>query len=170
MSKRNKDKGSRIVAGILLILMVTAWIVICKPFSTTEEYLDIIETGVEGDYSSDSAPAVEGDVAEKPDDIALDEQDMDAATVQTYQFRNQARLDEHYEKHGREMGFASAKDYEAAASAVITNPNALFKTEAEDGDYVYYIESSNELVILSTDGYIRTYFNPSSGIKFFNKQ
>ena len=32
------------------------------------------------------------------------------------------------------------------------------------------IESTNEFVILSTDGYIRTYFRPSSGIKYFNKQ
>ena len=41
---------------------------------------------------------------------------------------------------------------------------------AEDGDGVYYIEDTNEFVILSTDGYIRTYFRPSGGKKYFDKQ
>ena len=33
-----------------------------------------------------------------------------------------------------------------------------------------YLEASNELVILSTDGYIRTYFRPEDGIEYFNRQ
>ncbi len=57
-----------------------------------------------------------------------------------------------------------------AASAVITNSNALHKKEAEDGDDVYYIEETNEFVVVSTDGYIRTYFNPSSGKDYFDRQ
>ena len=68
------------------------------------------------------------------------------------------------------MGFASAADYEAAASAVINNPAALSKTEQEDGDMCYYVEDTNEFVVLSTDGYIRTYFLPDSGKKYFDKQ
>ncbi len=85
-------------------------------------------------------------------------------------FRNKKFLNEHYEKHGKEMGFASAKEYEKAAVAVVSDPKALHKTESEDGDDVYYIKATNELVIVSTDGYIRTYFKPDSGIKYFNKQ
>lgn len=85
-------------------------------------------------------------------------------------FRNDKLLNEHYEKHGKEMGFASAKEYEKAAAAVASDPKALHKTESEDGDDVYYIKATNELVIVSTDGYIRTYFKPDSGIKYFNKQ
>ena len=87
-----------------------------------------------------------------------------------YVFRNEKLLNEHYEKHGIEMGFTSAEAYQAAASAVITNPDSLFKIEAEDGDGVYYLEATNEFVILSTDGYIRTYFLPSSGRAYFDRQ
>lgn len=87
-----------------------------------------------------------------------------------HKFRSKKLLNQHYEKHGIEMGFASAAEYEAAASAVIDNPDALYKTEQEDGDGVYYVESTNEFVILSTDGYIRTYFYPSGGISYFNRQ
>lgn len=87
-----------------------------------------------------------------------------------YRFRNSTLLNQHYEKHGKEMGFASAEEYEKAAAAVPNNPAALHKTEKEDGDDVYYIESTNEFVVVSTDGYIRTYFNPDRGIDYFNKQ
>ena len=92
-------------------------------------------------------------------------------TVQTtYKFRNQNLLNQHYEKHGKEMGFASAAEYEKAASAVVNNPAALHKIEKEDGDDVYYVESTNEFVVVSTDGYIRTYFLPDRGIEYYNKQ
>lgn len=94
-----------------------------------------------------------------------------APTVATeYKFRNKNLLNQHYEKHGRDMGFKSAEEYEKAAAAVPNNPAALHKTEKEDGDDVYYIESTNEFVVVSTDGYIRTYFNPDRGIDYFNKQ
>lgn len=91
-----------------------------------------------------------------------------------YHFRSSKLLNQHFEKHGGEFGddfgYKTAKDYEKGASDVINSPDALYKTEAEDGDGVYYIEATNEFVILSTDGYIRTYFLPSGGIDYFNRQ
>ncbi len=85
-------------------------------------------------------------------------------------FRNESLLREHFDKHGKEMGFTDAKAYEQAAAAVITNPLALHKLEAEDNDDVYYLESTNEFVIVSTDGYIRTYFKPDKGKAYFDQQ
>lgn len=91
-----------------------------------------------------------------------------------YHFRNEKLLNQHFEKHGGEFsdyfGYETAEEYEKGASDVINNPDALYKTEAEDGDGVYYLESTNEFVILSTDGYIRTYFLPSGGIDYFSRQ
>ena len=92
----------------------------------------------------------------------------EAETV--YRFRNKSLKNDHYEKHGIEMGFDSADAYEAAANAVVHNPDALHKTEAEDGDDVYYVEATNEFVVVSTDGYIRTYFLPSSGKRYYDRQ
>ncbi len=85
-------------------------------------------------------------------------------------FRSEKYLNDHYQKHGIEMGFSSAEEYQEAAAAVVNNKNALHKTEAEDGDDVYYLEDTNEFVIVSTDGYIRTYFNPDAGIDYYNRQ
>jgi pyocin large subunit-like protein len=53
---------------------------------------------------------------------------------------------------------------------VITSSESLHKIEAEDGDDIYFLESTEELVILSKDGYIRTYFKPEDGIDYFNRQ
>ena len=68
------------------------------------------------------------------------------------------------------MGFASAEEYLAAANAVVVNPDALHKKEKEDNDDIYYVEATNEFVVVSSDGYIRTYFNPSAGIDYYNRQ
>lgn len=88
----------------------------------------------------------------------------------SYTFRNEKYLNQHFAKHGAEFSYANAQEYEQGASAVINNPNSLHKEEADDGDYVYYLESTNEFVVLSTDGYIRTYFKPSGGIDYYNRQ
>ncbi len=96
--------------------------------------------------------------------------DAPAADYVTYKFRSKKLLDQHYDKHGKEMGFKSAADYEKAASDVVNNPKALSKIEKEDGDYVYYVEETNEFVVVSTDGYIRTYFLPSAGKSYYDRQ
>ncbi len=86
-----------------------------------------------------------------------------------YTFANEDRRQEHFEKHGVAMGFDSAEEYEKAASDVVNDPDALHKTEAEDGDDVYYLERTNELVIVSTYGKIRTYFLPDDGKAYFDR-
>lgn len=88
----------------------------------------------------------------------------------SYSFRDSQSLEEHYYKHGQSMGFSSPEDYEVAAVRVIQNPNSLKKTEAEDGDYVYYLQSTNEIVFVSPGGTIKTYFKPDDGIAYFNRQ
>ena len=99
---------------------------------------------------------------------------LDDGTYVEYHFRSKKLLNEHFEKHGSEFkddfDYKSAADYEKGASDVINNSEALHKTEAEDGDGVYYIEDTNEFVILSTDGYIRTYFRPNGGKSYYDRQ
>lgn len=94
----------------------------------------------------------------------------DAKGASYYTFRTDALLESHYEKHGVEMGFDSAAAYEAAANAVIANPEVLHKYESEDGDDVYYLADTNEFVVVSVDGYLRTYFEPSAGMAYYERQ
>lgn len=87
-----------------------------------------------------------------------------------YGFRNKKLRDSHFDKHGIEMGFENVEDYIEAANRVISNPDALHKLEAEDNDHIYFIEETNEFVVLSQDGYIRTYYIANGGIDYFNRQ
>lgn len=91
-------------------------------------------------------------------------------TEPTYNFRNARYLTEHFQKHGAEFPYDTEEEYLQGANKVINHPDSLHKLEAEDGDDVYYLESTNEFVIVSTDGYIRTYFKPNKGIDYYNKQ
>lgn len=87
-----------------------------------------------------------------------------------YWFRTKSLRDSHFEKHGIEMGFETPEEYIEAANRVICNPDALHKLEAEDNDHVYFIEETNEFVVLSQDGYLRTYYIANGGIDYFNRQ
>ena len=121
------------------------------------------------DYLEGSVTGQDSDVVSTDNSSSYETGSHTANTVEYY-FRNSRLLNEHYNKHGRSMGFASAEEYEQAASDVVNNPNALHKLESEDYDDVYYVESTNDFVIVSTDGYIRTYFRPDSGISYYNRQ
>lgn len=113
----------------------------------------------------------ENDTQTQESTAQVQEAATDAEAVQTtITFRSRKSCEEHYEKHGVEMGFSTPEEYEQAAAAVVLNADSLHKLEAEDGDDVYYLEKTNEFVIVSTDGYIRTYFYPSDGIDYFNRQ
>ena len=46
----------------------------------------------------------------------------------------------------------------------------LMNAFVERGDDVYYLEETNEFVVVSTDGYIRTYFLPDGGKAYFDRQ
>lgn len=106
---------------------------------------------------------------ELEDTTAAMEFEMEEVAIE-YEFRNDELFENHYKKHGIEMGFDSAEEYLVGANRVIASPDVLHKTEAEDGDDVYYLEETNEFVVVSKAGYIRTYFKPSDGIDYYNRQ
>lgn len=126
--------------------------------------------GTEGGVSWDHTDTEGSQGSQSRDDAAQENAVQEIAAVSQLKFRNSKLLNDHYVKHGMEMGFETAQEYETAAAAVVANPEALHKTEAEDGDDVYYVESTNEFVIVSKDGYIRTYFHPSAGLDYYNRQ
>ena len=71
------------------------------------------------------------------------------------------------------MGFPNANAYRKAASDIINaagNDGVLSKYKSDgSGDMCFYVEATKEFVVLSNDGYIRTYFI-CSGLKYYEKQ
>lgn len=147
-----KKPGGAAAVIITLIVMAVLAVFLLPEFPGYDDS----ETFSESTYSQASEAVFE------PESSATEPQQKH------YSFRNNDRLLEHYEKHGIEMGFASAEEYEQAANDVINNPASITKREAEDNDYVYYLEATEEFVIVSTDGYIRTYYYAS--LDYYNRQ
>lgn len=141
---------------------------------TSVETTQSSESNRENENSSESVSADTSSVTSKPavSSSVSSSKSTTSSTpiVSELRFRNKNLLNQHYEKHGKDMGFSSAEEYEKAAAQVPYTPGVLHKIEAEDGDDVYYIESTNEFVVVSKDGYLRTYFNPDRGIDYFNRQ
>lgn len=95
---------------------------------------------------------------------------VEQTQTKAYSFRNENALTGHFKKHKDEFDFVNATEYLQGANRVINHKDSLHKLEAEDGDNVYYLEATNELVIVSKDGYIRTYFKPSDKINYYNRK
>ncbi len=84
-------------------------------------------------------------------------------------FKNQKYLYNHFKKHGIEMGYSSAAAYVKRANEVIHADTVLLRTQ-DDSDTAYFLPATGEFVVVSYDGYIRTFFIPEDGIKYFYKQ
>jgi pyocin large subunit-like protein len=90
-------------------------------------------------------------------------------------FANDARLDEHWRKHGmnvkefdpvltKEQYLKRARDFfESKASEM------LYKNRA-NGDALRFRPSTGEFGVLSSQRVIRTYFRPDSGIRYWERQ
>ena len=139
----SNPKMKKILSAICTLLIFVTGIVV---------YLNVSPEGEDG--------------GEKDTQTEYDNQE----NYETYEFRSEDLLDQHFDKHGDEFDYDSVDEYVQGANRVINDPNSLFKIEEEDGDYIYYLESNNEFVVVSTDGYIRTYFKPTDGIDYFNRQ
>ena len=166
MNSSNKDWGKiifRIAILLFIIFFISRWFAggsreesstdQTAPVQTVQIFEDTDPVAEESEPTESVQDSEDKDSTDLPD-VAGEEP---AASVR-YEFRNRNLLDKHYDKHGIEMGFDSAEEYEAAASAVVNDPRALHKLEQEDGDDVFYIEDTHEFVIVSTDGFIRTYY------------
>lgn len=175
-----KGMRNKKLAYLLCLIMVAAFTTGC----TDEYYYQMDEAEYETEYDAwedtdyyyDDASGVADYEEDYGDDYDEDTVDGskgnsgDSSADIDYTFRNDDLLESHYEKHGEDMGFATPAEYEAAANKVIDDEDVLHKIESEDGDDVYYLERTNEFVVVSTDGYIRTYFYPNDGIDYFNRQ
>ena len=85
-------------------------------------------------------------------------------------FRDGEKMHEHFLEHGEETQSCSEEEYLIKANSVIQNPNTKRKHETDDGDsdVVYYLSETGEIVFVSVEGYIRTYFIADD--EYFEKQ
>lgn len=75
-----------------------------------------------------------------------------------YRFRCADFLDEHFEKHKAEVGAHSKTEYLKMANAVIFNKRTKKKRDPQNEDAVFFMPPTGEVVFVSNDGYIRSYY------------
>ena len=159
MKDKKKLYGILAVVALIIIYLLLVKAGVIQP-QGAEEDGETIELAVDDSEEPTEAPVITATPAPTEEPIELTD----------YGFRNKKLRDSHYEKHGIEMGFETVEDYILAANMVISNPDSLHKLEAEDNDHIYFLEETNEFVVLSQDGYIRTYYIANGGIDYFNRQ
>ena len=81
-----------------------------------------------------------------------------SADTELLEFRSYEKLMDHCAKHGDEVGCDSPEAYVAAANEVIHDPQVLHRIQKEDGDDAYFLPRTGEFVVVSSKGYLRTYF------------
>jgi pyocin large subunit-like protein len=159
---------SKVKIVLLVVLLILAFIGAKYLY---DQMMTLQEEPVAAEPAEMPASDPQGAEVPPPEEEPEEEIAWDYSTFpEDYAFRSKKLLNEHFEKHGKEMGFESAEAYAESANLVIHHPDVLHKIEKDDGDTCFYLEDTNEFVVLSTDGYIRTYFWPDSGKKYYDKQ
>lgn len=109
-------------------------------------------------------------------DNRAEETEVNSALVEekdyiVYQFRNPYMLESHYKKHKEEFGDITMEEYLKGANDLVNQVSDSVQTKLdEDGDYIFYDTNTMEFGVLSSDGYLRTYFIPEDGIEYFNRK
>lgn len=88
-------------------------------------------------------------------------------------FRSRARLEDHYQKHGREFGRISQDEYLRMAQTLRDAPaggDVMEITRVSDGVISRFERSSGAFLAFDPDGTIRTYFKPNDGEAYFRRQ
>jgi len=166
-NQKKQDKGYVLKAlGKSLVLGLLAFLVVININFGTEES---IPTDYETEESISADYEAEESISATSETVTESESKQEESKY-AYTFRNEQLLNEHYEKHGIYMKYKSPEKYLKGANRVIADKDTLHAIEAEDGDDVYYLEKTNEFVVVSKDGYIRTYFCPEDGIEYFHRQ
>ncbi|MBY6366608.1 WXG100-like domain-containing protein [Rhodococcoides corynebacterioides] len=78
-------------------------------------------------------------------------------------------LDDHFARHGADVGARSAQDYAELAARFRDDPSHLVKV-GPDGTVRMYDPASNTFAAYAPDGTVKTLFRPGSGAAYWDRQ
>ena len=88
------------------------------------------------------------------------------ATGSGARFADQAKLDDHFARHGSDFGAKTTLEYQAQADRFLTasKPAGVLEKTRPNGDVVRYNPSTDEFGVVSSGGSIRTYYKPDPAV------
>ena len=99
-----------------------------------------------------------------------------SATIETNkilkQFASEQIFQKHYNKHAKEFGKISAQEYLERANVFADTPLSedVVQLVRSDGSISKYCFSTNEFVVVTSDGKIRTYFKPATKEAYWDEE
>lgn len=99
-----------------------------------------------------------------------------SATIETNkilkQFASEQIFQKHYNKHAKEFGKISAQEYLERANVFADTPlsDDVVQLVRSDGSISKYCFSTNEFVVVTSDGKIRTYFKPATKEAYWDEE
>lgn len=104
--------------------------------------------------------------------VATGSRDDAARSRANVGFATERRLEEHYEKHGREFGGITRQDYLRQAQllrdAEVGGP--VLQTVRADGVTTRFDRQTGAFIAFNQNGVIRTFFKPNDGERYFRRQ
>ena len=93
-------------------------------------------------------------------------------TSSSRQFVSEQRFQKHYDKHLSEFGEISKGRYLEKANALADAPLSedIVQLVRSDGSIAKYCYSTNEFVVVTADGNIRTYFKPETKEAYWDEE
>jgi filamentous hemagglutinin len=94
-------------------------------------------------------------------------------------FADQAKLDDHFIRHGTDFGATSSAQYQQMADNFLTGPRGTNTLERirPNGDVVRYDPTTDAFGVVSSNGTVRTYYVPdpavhgyATNLDYFNAQ
>lgn len=85
---------------------------------------------------------------------------------------NKTTLQDHFERHGAQVGATSVEEYAAKAVKFANNVDRknCITMKAWNGTTYKYNKKTNEFAIITKKGIVITYYKPTEGKEYFNKQ
>lgn len=145
--------------GVFVAILIALWVVFGTP--------RIPNIGVGAGAGSTATSAPSGGADAKGADPKLGD------VPHPYGFRSQERLNEHFQKHGREFRATSPEAYQALAEKLRDAPagaDVLEVVRPIDGVISRFDRVSGAFLAVDPDGTIRTFFKPNDGEEYFRRQ
>lgn len=88
-------------------------------------------------------------------------------------FASKKKLEEHFSKHGSQVGATSVENYLQMAQALRDapiGPDVLQEKRPSDSNYCRFQKSTGYFMVFEEDGTIRTFFRPNDGLRYYQRQ
>ncbi len=117
-------------------------------------------------------PAREAESNKPAAAVAVTQAAPDVARTPSRGFRSRDRLEEHFQKHGREFGRLTIEQYLKQAQSLrdTTVGGDILEITREDGVVSRFDRASGAFIAFDRDGTIRTFFRPNDGERYFHRQ